>query len=106
MKYIISYGYGIAIFYTPYKDVKNRFMTLANTCFGIRKSILKVDVINSSTDKCDYFEKLVFNDDVYVWREDGARKNLTFDPDNEWTEWDTDYCESCNGQGLEKYSYI
>ena len=39
MKYTIDYGYGEAILYTPY-DAKERFYTLAGTCFGIRKSIM------------------------------------------------------------------
>lgn len=39
-----------------------------------------------------------FGGDVYVWREDGARKAL----EPAWfadEEWDTDYCEKCRWKG-------
>jgi hypothetical protein len=95
MKYTIDYGFGVAILYTPH-DPEKRFYTLANTCFGIRKSIAGCDIIKtedvpSPNPGC---ERLEFNGDVYIWREDGARKML----EPEWAaddDWDTDYCEKC-----------
>lgn len=91
MKYTIDYGCGTATLFTPF-DCKERFNILANTCFGIRKSIMGFKILKTEDVACDYFERLEFNGDVYVWREDGARKQLL--PD--WAsdeEWDTDYCE-------------
>lgn len=91
MKYKIDYGYGQATLYTPYiDDVENRFYTLANTCFGIRKSIEQCLILSKSESNCEDFERLEFNGDVYVWRKDGARKMLR---PFESEEWDTYYCE-------------
>ena len=93
MRYIIDYGFGRAVLYTPH-DPEERFYRLAATCFGIRKSIAGcriVHVSEAATPEGGY-ERLEFNGDVYVWREDGARKMLKPDLDEEW---DTDYCEEC-----------
>lgn len=93
MKYTIDYGCGWATLYTPYNP-KERFYQLANTCFGIRKSIFYCKVLGTEDVPCDDFERLEFNGDVYVWREDGARKMLA----PAWAadeDWDTDYCEEC-----------
>lgn len=91
MKYTIDYGFGKAILYTPY-DAVERFYTLADTCFGIRKSIMQCVILKAEDTPCEDFERLEFNGDVYVWREDGARKMIA----PSWAadeEWDTDYCE-------------
>ena len=93
MKYTINFGCGIAVLYTPY-DCEERFYTLANTCFGIRKSIMDFIILKTEDIPCSDFERLEFNGDVYVWREDGARKMV--EPD--WAaddEWNTDYCNIC-----------
>lgn len=93
MKYTIRYGFGTAVLYTPYPP-EERFFTLANTCFGIRKSIIWFDIIHVEDVQCEYFERLEFGGDVYVWREDGARKMLK--PD--WAadeDWDMDFCDEC-----------
>lgn len=95
MKYTIDYGFGEAILYTPHNPEK-RFYTLAGTCFGIRKSIAGCNIIKTEDTPCPNpdCERLEFNGDVYVWREDGARKMLK----PEWAaddEWDTYYCEEC-----------
>lgn len=95
MKYTIDYGFGKAILYTEHNPRK-RFYKLASTCFGIRKSIMCCNIIlaedaPSPTHGC---ERLEFGGDVYIWREDGARKML--EPD--WAadeDWDTDFCEEC-----------
>ena len=92
MKYTIDYGYGFATLYTPFKEVEERFYTLANTCFGIRKSIMGFEIISTEEETCDDFERLEFNGDEYVWNEDGARKMLSPWPDECW---DYDYCEEC-----------
>lgn len=91
MKYTIDYGLGEAILYTPY-DAKERFHALAGTCFGIRKSIMHCVILRAEEIPCEDFERLEFNGDVYVWREDGARKMVA----PLWAadkEWDMDYCE-------------
>ena len=91
MKYTINYGFGEATLYTPY-DAKERFYALANTCFGIRKSIMHCVILKAEDIPCEDFERLEFNGDVYVWREDGARKMVA----PLWAadkEWDMDYCE-------------
>ena len=97
-KYRIDYGFGIATLYTPYKYPDVRFCTLANTCFGIRKSIAKVEITRSeevvmpeSTEwnerlEFNWNERLEFNGDVYIWREDGSRKMIAPDwaADEDW----------------------
>ena len=91
MKYKINYGFGTATLYTPHEP-EIRFYSLAGTCFGIRKSIACCCVVGKEDADCDDYERLEFNGDVYVWREDGARKMLEPWPDDEW---DTDFCEEC-----------
>ena len=91
MKYTIDYGFGEATLYTPY-DAKERFYALANTCFGIRKSIIHCVILKAEDIPCEDFERLEFGGDVYVWREDGARKMVA----PLWAadkEWDMDNCE-------------
>ena len=93
MKYTIDYGSGKAILYTPY-DCEERFYTLAGTCFGIRKSIMCFIVTKREAVECSDFERLEFGGDVYIWREDGARKMI----EPEWAkdkEWNTYYCDEC-----------
>lgn len=97
MKYTIDYGFGKAILYTPH-DPEERFYALASTCFGIRKSIAGCSVIKAEEAACADYERLEFSGDVYVWREDGARKMLEPYPDEEW---DTEYCTEC-GAGNNK----
>ena len=90
MKYTIDYGFGEATLYTPY-DAKERFYALANTCFGIRKSIMHCVILKAEDIPCEDFERLEFYEDVYVWREDGARKMVA----PLWAadkEWDMDDC--------------
>lgn len=95
MKYTIDYGFGTAVLYTPHEPEK-RFYTLAGTCFGIRKSIMCCNIVKTEDTPCPNpdCERLEFNGDVYIWREDGARRMLA----PEWAadeEWDTDFCEEC-----------
>ena len=65
IKYTINYGFGTAILYTPY-NCEERFYTLANTCFGIRKSIMCCEIVKSEDVACNNFERLEFNGDIYV----------------------------------------
>ena len=91
-KYKIDYGYGTAVLYTPY-DPEERFYTLANTCFGIRKCIMGCHIYDKAAQSCPpYNERLEFNGDVYVWNHQGARKMLAPYPDEEW---DLDFIEEC-----------
>lgn len=109
-KYVIDYGYGYAILITPYEP-ELRFGTLANTCFGIRKSIICFRVVHQEEySEPEYFEELSFGGiynsktksmlcgDRYAWREDGARKMIEpeYMADNEWN---TDFCDSCRYEG-------
>ncbi len=99
MKYTIDYGFGTAYLYTPYDCPEKRFYTLADTCFGIRKCIMCCDIVRVEETPCEDFERLEFYGDVYVWREDGARKMLEPWADEEF---DTDYCEECRYHPTEK----
>ena len=81
MKYTIYYGAGTAELFTPEMDWHQRFMTLASKCFGIRKSILCCELLERSNEEPagkipEERERLAFGGDVYVWREDGARRML------------------------------
>lgn len=90
-KYRIDCGYGIVYLVTPY-DPEERFPVLANTCFGLRKTWERCDILDVSTVEEDDYERLTWGGDEYIWRMDGARKMVTPNPDKEW---DTDYCEKC-----------
>lgn len=87
-KYKIDYGPGIAFLTTPF-DPMDRFFELANTCFGIRKSITYCCILDTNPVEKDDYERLSFNGDEYIWRKDGARKMVA--PEYE-AEWDTSYC--------------
>lgn len=92
-RYVINYGFGLAVFCTPYEP-EHRFYTLAGTCFGIRKSIFGFKIIDVKDAPNEPYEKLSFNGDTYIWRNDGARKMI--EPSNlEDEDWDTSYCEIC-----------
>ena len=85
MKYTIDYGFGKAYLYTPF-NAEERFYTLANTCFGIRKCIAKCEILKIEDVETEYFERLEFNGDVYVWNEYGQRKMIEPYLDEEWEE--------------------
>ena len=89
--YLIDYGYGRALLYTPYDPVE-RFCTLGNTCFGLRKSIAYCHIINKLDVKYDDFERLEFNGDIYVWDRYGRRKNIYPYHEEEWDEWYSPEC--------------
>ena len=72
MKYLINYEYGTAVLYTPREDWEARFYELADQCFGIRKSIGEVKLINKTNeepeDKTDNeYERLEHSGDVIIW---------------------------------------
>lgn len=90
-KYTIDYGFGVATLWTPLDPVE-RFYTLADTCFGIRKSIACCSILSKEPATCETFERLEFGGDVYVWRHDGARMMLNPPIDEDWDE---DYCAEC-----------
>lgn len=92
-RYEINFGFGLAILYTPY-DCEKRFYTLANTCFGIRKSIMECSIISAEEVECEDFERLEFNGDVYVWDKDGRRKMIEPECFRD-EEWNDEYCEEC-----------
>lgn len=90
-KYRIDCGHGIVYLVTPY-DPEERFPVLANTCFGLRKTWERCDILDVSTVEEDDYERLTWGGDEYIWRMDGARRMVTPNPDKEW---DMDYCEKC-----------
>lgn len=97
-RYTIDYGFGIATLRTPYPP-EERFFTLAGTCFGIRKSIMHCKILKEEPDtNTSSFESLEFSGDAYIWREDGARRQVMplWAADDEW---DTDFCEECRYTG-------
>ena len=96
-RYTIDYGCGIANLYTPFEP-KDRFYTLAKTCFGIRKSIIGCRILGEEDVECKDFERLEFNGDTYVWDKLGRRKCL--EPKNMADEeWNDIYCEECRYKG-------
>ena len=90
-KYRIDCGYGIVYLVTPY-DPEERFPVLANTCFGLRKTWERCDILDASPVEEDDYERLMWGGDEYIWRMDGARRMVTPNPDKEW---DMDYCKKC-----------
>lgn len=84
MKYIIDYENGLAELYTPHEDWEERFYALAHQCFGIRKSIGNVVLINKRdvepTDiiKNEY-ERLEHHQDVIIWDKDGNKIKSEWD---------------------------
>ena len=83
-KYKIDYGFGIAVLYTPSEDWERRFYTLANQCFGIRKSIMYAKLLNKTEDIRDNrlpgeYERLEHNGDTIVWNENGEKIKSEWD---------------------------
>lgn len=84
MKYKIDYEYGVANLYTPSPDWKDRFYELAGECFGIRKSIGKTTLLETTDEKPPYllvneYERLEHNGDVIVWNDKGEKIKSEWD---------------------------
>lgn len=84
MRYKIDYEYGIAYLYTPEEDWESRFYELASQCFGIRKSIGEVELINKDNEQPKYLladecERLEHNGDVIVWDKQGEKIKSEWD---------------------------
>ena len=84
MKYLIDYENGIAELYTPSEHWLERFYELAYQCFGIRKSIGRVQLIEETSEKPKYllqgeYERLCHNGDVIVWDANGHKIKSEFD---------------------------
>ena len=89
-KYTIDYEYGVARLYTPSEDWENRFDDLASQCFGIRKSIGDVKLIEKEKeqphDKIYFeYERLEHSGDTIIWNEKGEKIV------NEWDIFDQGY---------------
>ena len=85
-KYVIDYKNGIARLYTPSHDWEDRFYTLANQCFGIRKSIdceyvklIEMSEINFEPEYYEEYERLEHSGDVIVWNEKGEKIKSEWD---------------------------
>lgn len=99
-KYTIDCGVSTVYLYTPY-NYKKRFYPLANTCFGLRKSIVDCRLLKVEDVECNDFERLEFNGDIYVWDKEGRRKMIK--PFEE-EEWDDDCIGECkyNEESVDK----
>lgn len=81
MKYTIDYEYGQATLYTPSSDWEDRFFSLANQCFGIRKSIGETTLISSADEPLPEpwsrftgaHEMLMHSGDTIIWNADGEK---------------------------------
>lgn len=83
-KYIIDYQFGIAYLYTSSDEWEERFYHLAKQCFGIRKSIGKLELIRIERDNItnpleNEYERLEHNRDVIVWDKEGKKIKSEFD---------------------------
>ena len=94
-RYVLDLGDRTAEITTPYEAI-DRFYTLANTCFNIRRSVTVCRIIKTEPVYGPSYERLKFNGIEYVWRRDGARKMISPGRDEEW---DLDYCEICVHKG-------
>lgn len=93
-KYIIDYGEGVAILHTPF-PVKERFYTLANSCFSIKNCISRFDILKiEDVPDYKYFETLEFEGKLLAWNEYGARKTIKPMQPNSG-RWDNYYCSTC-----------
>lgn len=84
MKYIIDYEYGIARLYTPSDDWEDRFYTLADQCFGIRKSIGEVELVKTEDVKPKdlregEYERLEHSGDLIIWNKEGEKIKSEWD---------------------------
>ena len=84
MKYVIDYEYGIAKLYTSSEDWEDRFYTLADQCFGIRKSIGEVELIKTEDveplGKIEgEYERLVHSGDLIIWNKEGEKIKSEWD---------------------------
>ena len=84
MKYLIDYEHGIAELYTPSNHWKHRFYELAGQCFGIRKSIGTVRLIEKTDEHPPYLlqgehERLCHNGDIIVWDDMGNKIKSEWD---------------------------
>lgn len=84
MKYLIDYEYGTAELYTPSEDWNTRFHELSSQCFGIRKSIGRVRLIEKTNEDPSFllvgeYERLCHNGDVIVWNDKGKKIKSEWD---------------------------
>lgn len=84
MKYLIDYEYGTAELYTPSALWASRFYELAGQCFGIRKSIGTVSLIEKTDEQPrsilqGEYERLCHNGDVIIWDEKGNKIKSEWD---------------------------
>lgn len=84
MKYLIDYEYGTAELYTPSENWLQRFYDLASQCFGIRKSVGEVRLIEKTNEQPPYllqgeYERLCHDGDVIVWDSNGNKIKSEWD---------------------------
>lgn len=93
-RYVIDYGNGVAILYTPY-PCEDRFYTLSSVVFGIWRHITAFEVLDErDAPDCEDFERLEFGNIAHIWREDGAKKQIKPEYRAD-VAWDTAFCHVC-----------
>lgn len=84
-KFKIDYEFGIANLYTPNTEHwENRFIDLASQCFGIRKSIGDIELIEQTEEEPKHklqgeYERLEHYGDVIVWDKKGNKIKSEWD---------------------------
>lgn len=81
-KYEIDYEYGKALFFTTESDKQKGigdFLDKSGDCFGIRKSIGKVSVVDISKVGSKFGAALYHNGDSVLWNEMGEKIKSEFD---------------------------
>lgn len=81
---MIDYGYGVAELYTPSEHWFRRFIELSSQCFGIRKSVETVKLIEETDEQPPYLlqgehERLCYSGDLVVWNKEGEKIKSEFD---------------------------
>lgn len=85
-EYVIDYGFGFARLYTPETDWESRFYTLADQCFGIRKSIEYAKLVTKNVGAEPFgkifegeYERLEHHGDVIAWNKEGEKIKSEWD---------------------------
>lgn len=86
MKYLVDYEYGRGVLYSACSISKavDRFCELGSECFGLRKSLGKLTLIECSDEKPKYmlddeYERIEHNGDVIVWNKFGTKIKSVWD---------------------------
>ena len=83
-EYIIDYEHGLAKLYTPSDNWEDRFYELASQCFGIRKSLGEVSLIQKNDNEPKHkieneYERLEHSGDTIIWDKNGKKIKSEWD---------------------------